>query len=74
MNFSETSDTYGIYIEPRCFSSLFRRLLPLGNSKRVNETLGITVGRKLKPQATNFIKQILSFLAYGGSSIRKTLN
>jgi hypothetical protein len=36
--------------------------------------LGITVELKITSQATNFINQILLFLAYGGSSIVKTLN
>jgi hypothetical protein len=41
---------------------------------RVNETLWTTVGLKITFQATNFIKEIMSFLAYGESSIAKTLN
>jgi hypothetical protein len=45
----------------------------LGVKHRVNETLGITVGLKITSQATNFINQMLSFLAYGGSSLVKTL-
>jgi hypothetical protein len=40
----------------------------------VNETLGTTAEVKITSQATNFIKQIFSFLAYGGSCIVKTLN
>jgi hypothetical protein len=40
----------------------------------LNETLRITVELKITFQATNFIKQILPFLAYGGSSIVKILN
>jgi hypothetical protein len=42
-------------------------------NNQVNETLGITDELKTMSQATNFIKEILSFLAYGGSSIVKTL-
>jgi hypothetical protein len=41
---------------------------------RVNETLGITVELKITLQVAYFIVQILSFLAYGGSSIVKPLN
>jgi hypothetical protein len=41
----------------------------LGINNRVNKSLGITVELKITSQVTNFIKQILSFLAYGGSSI-----
>jgi hypothetical protein len=39
----------------------------------VNETLGITIELKVTSEATNFITQILDFLAYGGSSFLKTL-
>jgi hypothetical protein len=46
----------------------------LGINNQVNETLGIIVELKTTPQANNFIKWILSFLAYGGSSIVKILN
>jgi hypothetical protein len=41
---------------------------------QVNETLRITVELEVTSQAADFFKQILSFLAYGGSSIAKTLN
>jgi hypothetical protein len=46
----------------------------LGIDDRVNETLGITIELKIMLQFAYFIEQILSFLAYGGSSIVKTLN
>jgi hypothetical protein len=46
----------------------------LGIDDRVNETLGITVELKIPLQVSYFIEQILSFLAYGGSSVVKTLN
>jgi hypothetical protein len=46
----------------------------LGINGRVNETLGITSELKITSQAANFIKQILSFLIYGLSSIVRTLN
>jgi hypothetical protein len=36
--------------------------------------LEIAIELKMTSQATNVINQILSFLAYGGSSIVKTLN
>jgi hypothetical protein len=51
-----------------------RMTAALGVNDRVNETLGITTEAKIMPQATNFMKQILSFLAYGWSSVVKTLN
>jgi hypothetical protein len=41
---------------------------------RASEALGITGDSEIMSQAPNFIKQILSFLAYGGSSIVKTMN
>jgi hypothetical protein len=46
----------------------------LGINNQVSETLEMTVELKSMPQATNMIKQILSFLAYGGSSIVMALN
>jgi hypothetical protein len=39
----------------------------LGINDRVSESLGITLKLKIVSQASNFIKQILSFLAYGGT-------
>jgi hypothetical protein len=56
LNFSETHFTYGLYTEPKGFSTLFRRLL--GINKRVNDTLKITVKMKIISQATNCIKYI----------------
>jgi hypothetical protein len=46
----------------------------LGINNRVSEILEITVNLKITSEATNFIKQILLVLAYGGSSFVKTLN
>jgi hypothetical protein len=43
-----------------------------GINDRVNEILGITVELENMSQVTNFIKQILSFLASGGCSAVKT--
>jgi hypothetical protein len=43
--------------------------LHLGIYNPVNETLGTTIELEITSQATNFIKQILSFLRYGGKSI-----
>jgi hypothetical protein len=43
-------------------------------NERVNETFGITVELEITSQAADFLNQILSFLAYGVSSIMKTLN
>jgi hypothetical protein len=45
----------------------------LGINDRVNEALGITVEPEIASQAADFFIQILSFLAYGGNSIVKTL-
>jgi hypothetical protein len=41
----------------------------LGINDRVNETLGISVELKITLQVAYFIEQIMSFLAYGGSSM-----
>jgi hypothetical protein len=41
---------------------------------QVNETSGITVQLKIACEATNFIIQILAFLAYGRSSYVKIVN
>jgi hypothetical protein len=46
----------------------------LGIDDRINETSEITVELEITSQAVDFIHQILSFLAYGGSSVVKTLN
>jgi hypothetical protein len=45
-----------------------------GVNNRVNETVGITVKLMIASEATNFITQILTFLAYSGSPVVKTLN
>jgi hypothetical protein len=66
--------TYGIYTEPKGFFSVFRRLATIDINNRVNKTFGITTELKITSQITNFVKQILSFLAYAGSSIVNTLN
>jgi hypothetical protein len=44
----------------------------LGINNTVNETVRITAELKITSQASKYIKQILSFLAYSGSSIVKT--
>jgi hypothetical protein len=36
--------------------------------------LGITIELEISSQVADFINQIFSFLAYGGSSVMKTLN
>jgi hypothetical protein len=46
----------------------------LGVDDRVNEALGITIELEFSSQAADFFNQILSFLAYGGSSVVKTLD
>jgi hypothetical protein len=43
-------------------------------SDRGNETLEITVELEIISQAPDFFNQILSFLAYGGSSVMKILD
>jgi hypothetical protein len=46
----------------------------LGINYRDDEELGITVELEITSQVADFFIQILSFLAYGGSSIVKTLD
>jgi hypothetical protein len=46
----------------------------LGVNARVNEPLGIAVQLKVMPEVVDFLGQILSVLAYGGSSFVETLN
>jgi hypothetical protein len=46
----------------------------LGINDRVDEALGITVELEITSQVADFFSQILSFLAYGGSSVVKTLD
>jgi hypothetical protein len=41
---------------------------------RVNKTLGITIELKITSQVVYLNQQVLSFLAYGGSSLMKTAN
>jgi hypothetical protein len=74
LNFSETPLTYGIYTEPRGVSSFFLTTTALGPDNRVNKTLGITTELKITSQAVCLNQQVLSFLAYGGSSIMKAAN
>jgi hypothetical protein len=52
---AEIPFAYGIYTEPRGFSSLLGQLLPLELTEP-NETLGIKVQLKIMSQATNFMK------------------
>jgi hypothetical protein len=44
----------------------------LGVKNRINETLRITIELKITSQVISFIKQILFFLAHGGSCTVKT--
>jgi hypothetical protein len=46
----------------------------LGIDDRVNEALGVTIELEISSQAADFFNQILSFLAYGGSSVVKTVD
>jgi hypothetical protein len=41
---------------------------------RVDETMGIIVELEITSQVSDFLSQILSFLAYGGSSVVNTLD
>jgi hypothetical protein len=52
---------------------LIQMTATLGINNQVSENLGITIKLKITSQVTNFIKQIFSFLACGGSIV-KTLN
>jgi hypothetical protein len=72
LNFSEIPFTYRIYRAQKLLLFI-RTTAALGNNVRVNENLRITVELEITSQAANFIKQILSLLAYAGSSIGKTL-
>jgi hypothetical protein len=45
----------------------------LGINDRVSESLGIAIQLKIMSEV-NFLGQILSILAHGGSSVVKTLN
>jgi hypothetical protein len=56
----------------KCYPGGLRKTLGINNL--ASETLGITLQLKITSQATNIIKQIFSFLAYGGSPVVKTLN
>jgi hypothetical protein len=73
LNFSETPFTYGIYRAQRLLLFI-QTTATLGINDRVSETLGIRVELEITSQASNFIKQIFLFLAYGGSSVVNTLN
>jgi hypothetical protein len=46
----------------------------LGINDRVSEPLGKIVEPEITSQAADFFNQILSFLAYGGRSVVKTLD
>jgi hypothetical protein len=46
----------------------------LGINDRVNETLMITIELEITSQDADFFNQIMSFLAYGGSSIMNAVN
>jgi hypothetical protein len=65
---------YGIYTEPRGFSSFFLTTTALGPDNRVNKTLGIATELKITSQVVYCNQQVSSFLAYGGSFIMKTVN
>jgi hypothetical protein len=71
LNLSET--LHMGYTQHRGFWSLFRQLVPLELMTEAVK-LWITVELEITSQAANFFIQRLSFLAYGGGSILKTLN
>jgi hypothetical protein len=49
-----------------------RTTAALGINNRAKETMGITIKLNTTSQTANFIKQVPSFLAYGGSSTERT--
>jgi hypothetical protein len=53
---------------------LIQMTATLGINDGVKETLGITAELEITSQDADFFNQILSFLAYGGSSVVKTLD
>jgi hypothetical protein len=70
----------GFDMSDRTIPLLAQRLLlciqttaTLGINDRVSETMEIVVELQITSQAPEFFNQILSFLAYGGSSTVKTL-
>jgi hypothetical protein len=54
------------------FFLFFLTSTALGPDNRVNNTLGITTELKITSQVVYLNQQVLSFLAYGESSIMKT--
>jgi hypothetical protein len=71
LNFTETPSHVRYTQSPEA-SALYSVDCYPWNNDRVNETLRITVELNFTSQAANLNKQILSFLAYGRSSIVKT--
>jgi hypothetical protein len=74
LNFSETPFTHGIYARVQRLLLFIQATVTLGINDWVNETFWITIELEITSQAADFIKQVLSFLTYGGSSTVKTLN
>jgi hypothetical protein len=68
-----TRHIWNIYTAQGLFLFI-RTTATFGINSQVNKTLGKTAELKIKPQDINFIKQILSLLAYGGSSVSLILN
>jgi hypothetical protein len=61
---TQSPETFPLYLDDCC----------LGINVQVNESLGITAELKIISQFADFNNHILSFLAYGATSIAKTLN
>jgi hypothetical protein len=68
-----TFSPYGTHRDQRLLLFI-QTTAALGINDRVDETLRVTVELEITSQAADFFSQILSFLAYGGSSVVKTLN
>jgi hypothetical protein len=62
------------YIQSQSLVLLFWMTATLRVNDRVNEPLGIAGQLKIRSEVVNFLGQILSSLAYSGSSAVKTLN
>jgi hypothetical protein len=71
--FWNTLHIWDIHRAKRLFLFI-RTTATLGINNRVNETLGISIELKFTSQATNFVKEISWLMAYGRSSVVKTLN
>lgn len=71
LNFFETFHIRDVH---RAQTIFIQMTAALGVNIQINETFEITVGLKNTSEAADFITQILSLLAYGGSFIMETKN